>query len=376
MKVGGAASKDEAKELVVGIKAEELKGVARKIWQRLRADLVKRSHDPDVRAIEDAFLEGNTLKGATLFRAFLDECRQFVASTPLADKPVEAAGDGAGEDTDGTGFAETARDVERARYSADFEAATGAMAKPRRVLIVSDSIALPRPSTGVGLVESYPYRLHQIISSLDGDLSVEPDCRRGRTVLEALKVIESRTSSFEAIIIQVGIVDCAPRVFGPSDVRAVRAFRGEAAAQSMVEIAKANRSALVGDRHNSVYVKANEFVEKLSEFVKIASAISDKVIVAGIVTPSKRGAKLRGVPLALNISDYNDMMRSTSDKLNAVFADCDNYIWSRDNPFECFTQDNYHYNAEGHRHCADFLADIILKNIEVAPSSIAQGRRI
>lgn len=355
----GAQARAEAKEIIIGVKAQEVKGVVRHIWQRLRKDLVQRSRDPNIRAIEDAFMEGNTLKGATLFRALLDECRQFVAATPQSRRPPEAPGDGAGEETDAAVFAESARDVEHAAYSRDFEAATGGSSARRKVLVISDSIALPRQSTGVGLQESYPYLLHNKISQHDEEFGVVPDCRRGRTILDALNVIERQDSRFDTIILQVGIVDCTPRIFGVSDVRAVRAAMGDDAANSMIEIAGMYRPALVGDRYNSVYVRAEKFSEALDSFLTKAASISDNVIVVDIVTPSKRGGKLTGTPLDRNISDYNDIMKRSSEKFGAQFSGVDEYIWSQDNPSECFTLDNYHYNSEGHKHCANLLSDVV-----------------
>lgn len=360
---GGEAGHAEARLIILGVRAEEVKGQTRTMWSKLRRELVRRSTDPTVAAIEEACEDGNVLKGATLFRALLDECRQYVASVPAGQKPVATLADHAGEQTDAALVPGDLREAESARYLLDFAAATGdAPTNQSKVLIVSDSIALPRESTGVGLEESYPYRLHQALTARSGGrLGVAPDCRRGRTVMDALSALESQAGAFEAVVVQVGIVDCAPRVFGASDVRAVRAARGDDAAEDMVTIAGAYRQALVGDRHNSVYVKVDRFEAGMRQAVRMASKLAPLVIVCGIVTPSKRGGKLANVPLTLNIMDYNAVMKRVAEEDGAVFADADDYIWTREDPTACFTQDNYHYNSEGHRHCADFLAELILK---------------
>lgn len=359
----GKSGRAEARMIILGIKANEIKGQARAMWSKLRQDLVRRSMDPTVAAIEEAFEGGRTLKGATLFRALLDECRQYVAVAPGGQSVVATLADHAGEQTDAALVPGDLREAESSRYLVDFAAATGdAPTDQRKVLIVSDSIALPRESTGVGLEESYPYRLHQALTANSGGrLGVAPDCRRGRTVIDALLALESQSGAFDAVVIQVGIVDCAPRVFGASDVRAVRAARGDDAAEAMVAIAGTYRQALVGDRYNSVYVKIDRFEAGMRDAVRVASRLAPLVIVCGVVTPSKRGGKLANVPLTLNIADYNEAMKRVAEQEGAIFADADEYIWSRDDPTTCFTQDNYHYNAEGHRHCAEFLTGLIIE---------------
>jgi hypothetical protein len=299
-----------------------------------------------------------------------------MAIVPAEQKPVATLADHAGEQTDAALVPGDLREAESSRYLLEFEAATGdASTDQRKVLIVSDSIALPRESTGVGLEESYPYRLHKALTaSSGGRLGVSPDCRRGRTVIDAVAALEGQTGRFEAVVVQVGIVDCAPRVFGASDVRAVRAARGEDAAECMVTIAGAYRQVLVGDRYNSVYVTIDRFEAGMRDAVRLGFRLAPRVIVCGIVTPSKRGGKLANVPLTMNIVDYNDAMKRVAEQEGAVFADADDYIWTRDDPVACFTQDNYHYNAEGHRHCADFLTALILAgDVEAQARSASLG---
>lgn len=81
------------------------------------------------------------------------------------------------------------------------------------VLVVGDSLGCPRPSEGVGLAETYAYKLQEALGSSYYVLNLsvgENNSRKINNETFLRNYVEGSTP--EIVIIQIGIVDCAPRL--------------------------------------------------------------------------------------------------------------------------------------------------------------------
>lgn len=333
----------QARRLALGVPQRQTGGVTRQILERvLETTESSGTSDPEIAAIEAAFDKGEYLKGATLFRAMLQGCR---------DKAALGAGS-------------SIRDADSQSYSNAFQSVRGEARDGDKVLLVADSIAMPRIATNVGPAQTYPFLVDEALDqATEGRVSLILDCRRGRTVVDVCDAIADAPGNLAGVVIQVGIVDCAPRVFSVVDVHAVRKVKGEEAAEAVIDIASRHRTHLQGARETSPYVSRVEFEEKLANAVRVAKLKSDTVLIMNIVTPSSRGSKMSSTALAKNIVDYNESIIRVVRDEKAVLVDVDGHIWSQADALECFTSDNYHYNQRGHMHCSDILASILLQNL-------------
>ncbi|MDC0323547.1 hypothetical protein OAL33_03045, partial [Akkermansiaceae bacterium] len=86
------------------------------------------------------------------------------------------------------------------------------------VYIISDSLSLPRLSEtfseNISYSETYPFLVRNSPIFEKSGLELIANGSRGRTVDSALVVLRNEASHFSPslVIIQIGIVDCAPRV--------------------------------------------------------------------------------------------------------------------------------------------------------------------
>ncbi len=79
-----------------------------------------------------------------------------------------------------------------------------------RVLILADSLAIPRPHRGQSLEVTWPAQLKKAISSLD----IWQRARPASTIYELYEEFNLFSDSldcFDALVLQVGITDCCPR---------------------------------------------------------------------------------------------------------------------------------------------------------------------
>lgn len=317
----------EAHAITADIDADAIRGRYRPILDRVRAappDVVT----PEILEIEAMFAGGEPVAAAAAFRAYVAECRAAAA----------AAG--------------SVRDRESQRFAAAFSTGGGAQETGPVVRLISDSIAMPRAAIGVELADTYPWLAQAAIGSA---ATLTVDSRRQRTVRELPDILRA-AKPCRGFVLQVGIVDCAPRVFSETDVECVRRVHGDQAAKALIMIAQEWRAHLQGDRKTSVYVPLAAFRDALSESVDIASRKSDFVVLMNIVTPSRNQKKMVGTALSNNIADYNKSISEIASDKRVLLLDADEHIWSCSDAYLCFTMDNYHYNAIGHQRCAAALA--------------------
>ena len=80
----------------------------------------------------------------------------------------------------------------------------------KKVLVIGDSLSLPRPDGKVKVHETW---LSKLMSQMQKH-NFHQACRRGMHSKDALETYVKGSflkSSFDYLILQVGIVDCAPR---------------------------------------------------------------------------------------------------------------------------------------------------------------------
>lgn len=253
--------------------------------------------------------------------------------------------------------------AESERFRADFAKAFSTTTGARPLcLLLSDSIALPRQSIGVQPRLTYPFIVQQTLDETGSPLRIEPDCMRGRTIVDAAQSLATRTDNYttfpEHLVLQLGIVDCAPRVFLERDIEIVTDQLGKPAADILIRLASRYRPLVAGNPATTVYVQVDRFAASLADMLRRLRATTT-IHVITIVTPIKLGARNDKSPLGLNIRAYNDVIRAAANSYECMLVDADKAIWSSHNPASCFTNDNYHFNANGHQ----FVATELLRSL-------------
>lgn len=236
----------------------------------------------------------------------------------------------------------------------------------KQISIVSDSIGLNRDIIDLHMEGTYSYKIQEKILNDGHHHRVVPFCRRNRTSDDALNFIKSEEFLSEGktdiLILQIGIVDCAPRVFSMHDIQCVIALCGMEEAKKLIHLASRFRAHLMRPWRRSAYVGPKEFLSNITEIIRYAyyKLGIQKIYFLNIVKPSRKGKVLSTGELSKAIDHYNKII-SQMDKYKSVSViDMNQEIWRNDQIISFFTNDNYHYNSLGH----EAASQIIYKHIK------------
>jgi len=135
------------------------------------------------------------------------------------------------------------------------------------------------------------------------------------------------------VILQCGIVDCAPRALYELEQKLLRRL-------GLVYLVKPYASFL--RKHRRIF-KTSEEEFRLS-ILEIKRALPVPLITIGLSTPTLEHEKI--VPgLTSQVKRFNEVLR-----LNSIFVCMGNL------PERCLSDDFYHYNEDGHKYVAEMLS--------------------
>ena len=330
-----------ARHLAKAIKANRLAGPYRTILNRL-LDTPLPAICSEAERIEHLFDTGALEEATQAFHAFLQQTRHGA------------------KQKDGV------RDIESAKFAAafDMKGTNAAKTKPT-VSFLTDSIALPRPTIGVAIEDTYPWLTRERLSAALGrKIGVQINCTRGSTMRDARESIQAIAPS-DALVLQMGIVDCAPRIFSDTDVKGIRAIYGDPTAEAIVTLGSIHRRLLQGARTESVYVSLKDFERFLIEILEFAVPRHKTIVVVNIVGPGHGGSQKKVGAFAENIAEYNLVLSKAAERFNCDFVDLNSILWGRADASRCFSGDNYHYNGMGHVVGADTLSSRLLPKLKM-----------
>lgn len=210
----------------------------------------------------------------------------------------------------------------------------------RKALIITDSLGLPR-LTPEKLSGKYCWT-HRIANE-KSDYDIYLFSRGGFSSSELIKNIDIYFKSYEpdVIIIQLGIVDCAPRALGFNELKLISAI--PILRTVIKKIIDLYRKEIVKFR-KITYVNEMVFLSNLSLF---KSKFPDSKIYAIKIAPATDGYEKNSPGITENINKYNEILDNTFtiiDPYKSIIAS------------EILMSDHHHLNRKGH--------DLIYKEIK------------
>lgn len=206
----------------------------------------------------------------------------------------------------------------------------------KKILIITDSVSLPR-KTNDGIVEwheTYVNRLKQelldyeFITVAIGGATIR-DLRKQLNYYKILKP--------EILILQCGIVDCAPRAYGKIEMEIIRKIKLYRFTKLFLPYLRKKRA--------HTYTSLKLFKKTLIEMKNIVNADSFYSL---SILPSNPDYEKLLPGISKNINDYNEVLFS-----NTNFIDLSNI------PKEGILKDHHHINAIGH----EFIFNTILRKL-------------
>jgi len=232
-----------------------------------------------------------------------------------------------------------------------------------KIVIMADSLAMPRAGeTNIAFEATYPYLLEQSLRSrkeTQSAIVIERGMRR-RTIEYVLdewqELVELKTP--DVVVIHVGIVDCAPRVFLRRERQFVENLRPAWFRDAVLRFVHNHRSAIVKFR-KKVYVPPERFKPLLDQvFQKARECRVRSLVFVNIVTPPAE-MEQRSPGFINNVHAYNEMIRTKVQQEGAHLIDLDKIVLDGGGAAK-LTVDGIHINEEGHARVAKEIEEHIL----------------
>jgi lysophospholipase L1-like esterase len=232
-----------------------------------------------------------------------------------------------------------------------------------KIVIMADSLAMPRAGeTNIAFEATYPYLLEQSLrgrKETQSSIVIERGMRR-RTIEYVLdewqELVELKTP--DVVVIHVGIVDCAPRVFLRRERQFVENLRPAWFRDAVLRYVHNHRSAIVKFR-NKVYVPPERFKSLLDQvFQKARECKVRSLVFVNIITPPVE-MEQRSPGFIKNVQAYNEILRMKVQGEGAHLIDLDKIVLDGGGAAK-LTVDGIHINEEGHARLANEIEEHIL----------------
>lgn len=147
-----------------------------------------------------------------------------------------------------------------------------------------------------------------------------------------------------AVVIQVGIVDCAPRPLRPSERDALERIRPRLFRTAIVRFLHEYRAVII--RHRGLIQRMDivSFKEQFRRLLEDCLAVTGRIAILPIF-PATRSILARNPRVAAEIDKYNEVMRSDP---RAVMFDADEVFAGASIEALSVTPESVHLNQRGH----------------------------
>jgi lysophospholipase L1-like esterase len=232
-----------------------------------------------------------------------------------------------------------------------------------KIVIMADSLAMAREGeTNVPFEATYPNLLEQSLRRRFGSQSpwvIERGMRR-RTIEYVLdewyELVDLRKP--EIVVIHVGIVDCAPRVFLRRERQFVENLRPAFLREAILSNVHRYRRAIVKTR-KKVYVPPDRFNALVGQVLARAKASKLRsLVVVNIITPPAEMDE-RSPGFIENAGVYNQILKTHAEANGVHLIDIDRMI-KEAGGVEQLTVDGIHLNETGHAMLANAIESHIL----------------
>ena len=232
-----------------------------------------------------------------------------------------------------------------------------------KIAILADSLALPRQKEAgdTPYETTYPFLLERDLRRKWGhdEIGIIERGLRRRTIENVVEdwfeIVELRKP--EVVVVHVGIVDCAPRVFLRKERDFVERLRPARLRAPILNFAHEHRRRIVQLR-KKVYVSPERFEAGVDRVIELAGKCNLKSLVfVNIISPPVEMEE-RSPGFLKNVETYNRLLENKGQHSNVTVIDL-NRLLSLNGGTKALTVDGIHLSPEGHRLLANALEDHI-----------------
>lgn len=223
----------------------------------------------------------------------------------------------------------------------------------KKIVILGDSLGMVSIDDGVSYENTYPYLLKKMAC----DFEV---ISRNRRTNDSTRQLEYQNKMDDVVmlkpnyvIVQLGIVDCAPRVFGKLESK-ILSLISPAVRSHIVNFASKNRR-WITKFFPRVYVRCDRYASNMMQLVRLIMENGAVPILIHIFDTNESN-RIKSFGIEKNIRSYNEV-------LSRIAADVTIPIITHNGTEKYMAGDGIHLNRAGHVYLAGRLMHLI-KSLE------------
>ncbi|WP_031480953.1 radical SAM protein [Maridesulfovibrio frigidus] len=243
---------------------------------------------------------------------------------------------------------------------------------PKKIVIIGDSLGMERTGK-LGDVPSqvtWPILLQQFLpKKINTDVEIGSLCTRARTMDTVPEAIAEATRfEAETIIIQVGLVDCFPRVTTLEDKKHIDELRPELR-DFVWNLMNEHRHTILTTTKRASYTDLDTFTENGLQSARLAEQHGIHVIFLSIIAHADLEPGTPGT--VENVELYNKALQDICAKCgNAEYFDLSNFSQNK----ELLHDDLYHLSPEGNTNLALLLRNHLAQAAHVPSAAQEKGQ--
>jgi len=237
----------------------------------------------------------------------------------------------------------------------------------KKIVILADSLSLPRPKKDIGNIryeDTYPYLLDISLRKKLGHEApiVTEKGKRYRTITEVAADWREYVTwrKPEMVVVQVGITDCAPRVFSSTQRSKIERIRPLFLRTILLKLVHRYRRNIIESSRTKVYVPIEEYRETVARLVKLAESDNVRLLVFVKIAVPPAFVENRSPGLQRNVLLYNSVLEQYKDSRGVHIVDLNEVFGTEEYMDEFLLEDGQHYNAEGSRLVAQHLEKLAI----------------
>ena len=230
------------------------------------------------------------------------------------------------------------------------------------ITIIGDSLSMSRSENGITYKTSYAYLLQELLKT---DYHIVNKAKRANTIKSQVKrqylYDDILTTDGRIFIVQLGIVDCSPRLFSNNQQRFLQFISHLFIIRLLIKF-KSKYRFFFTKHFPKVYVSPQDFKMNYNYLLEtiFCKTNAEKVFIINIADTNLKN-KLRSYGFEKNIESYNKILS----ELNRKYFDRTQIIdlnkITKNNP-DYLLEDGIHITANAHREIADKIYNSILKS--------------
>jgi lysophospholipase L1-like esterase len=236
---------------------------------------------------------------------------------------------------------------------------------PLRIVAAADSLALPRPAPdNISWEQVWPTLLEERLCRAGLDSRVLNHGQRARTLPDLLATYEDVVACWNPglVVLQIGIVDCAPRLFSRREHKFLNEVIYWRLAKPLIRLASRNRRAIITLRPWVRYTPHHRFRKALGQLGRRVQGIADRVFVLPIL-PSFESHVRRSPGYNESVARYNQSWKEWCEACRCRFIPVEELLAGRD-VRDLLLDDGHHLSVQGHAQCAEILGGLITAGMD------------